>query len=250
MRGAGAFSDEILCAMQLPRAGTVLDVKRRVQATQGINVFRQRLVVSPAGRDAEDHEILASLPGLRLQLIKMQYLDDEDRVGDLLDAAAEGAAPKVERLLRLPLQPDCSQAWFGLATPLILASERGSLEVAKLLCEARADKGKVDDKGYTALMYASEYGYLDLVRLLCEAGADKDKGEGDGWAALTLASGNGHRDVVQLLCEAGADKDNALRCHSLDVGIFQRGPGFGAAARRPHGLEHGDSKGWRIWRKT
>ena len=111
----GAFSDEILCALQLPRAGTVLDVKRRVQATQGINVFRQRLVISPAGRQAEDHEILASLPGLRLQLIKLEYANnDEDRFGDLLDAAEEGAAPEVERLLRLPLRPDRSQ---GLLPP-------------------------------------------------------------------------------------------------------------------------------------
>ena len=115
----GAFSDEILCTLQLPRAGTVLDVKRRVQATQGINVFRQRLVISPAGRQAEDREILASLPGLRLQLIKLDYLDDDEEDEALLDAAEEGAAPHVERLMRLPLRPDGSQPF---AIPLIIAS--------------------------------------------------------------------------------------------------------------------------------
>jgi len=52
-----AFSDELLCTAQLPRASTVLHVKRRVQATQGINVFRQRLITSPAGSQVEDHEV-------------------------------------------------------------------------------------------------------------------------------------------------------------------------------------------------
>ena len=45
-----SFSDEILCTLQLPRSGTVLDIKRRVQTThQGINIFRQRLIIAPAG---------------------------------------------------------------------------------------------------------------------------------------------------------------------------------------------------------
>ena len=158
----GAFSDEILCTLQLPRAGSVLDVKRHVQATQGINVFRQRLVISPAGRQVEDHEILASLPGLRRQLIKLEYADDdEDRFGDLLTAAEEGAAPEVERLLKLPLRPDCSQGFA--TTPLMPASARGHLDVVRLLCEARADKDKADQDGVTALIFASANGHLEVA---------------------------------------------------------------------------------------
>ena len=48
-----AFSGESLCTLQLPRSSTVLEVKRRVQAAQGISVFQQRLVVSPAGPEVE-----------------------------------------------------------------------------------------------------------------------------------------------------------------------------------------------------
>ena len=44
-----AFSDESLCTLKLPRSSTVRDVKQRVQASQRINVFRQRLIVSPGG---------------------------------------------------------------------------------------------------------------------------------------------------------------------------------------------------------
>eukprot|EP00972_Heterocapsa_arctica_P035152 5175096-Heterocapsa_arctica.AAC.1 len=57
----------------------------------------------------------------------------------------------------------------------MLASKNGHLEVARLLCEAGADKDKARPHGATALYAASESGHLEVVRLLCEAGADKDK---------------------------------------------------------------------------
>ena len=126
----------------------------------------------------EDHEVLAALPGLRLQLIRLEYADDDaDGLRCLLRAAGEGQAPEVERLLRLPLRPDCSR----------------------------------DNDGATALMVASRNGHLEVARLLCEAGADKDKARQDGATALILASRNGHLEVARLLCEAGADKDKASR---------------------------------------
>ena len=112
-----AFSAESLCSLKLPGSGTVLDVKRSLQATLGVNVFCQRLIVSPEGRQAEDrkarqaedHEVLATLPGLRLQLVRLEYADhSEDEVEHLLRAAGEGMAPEVEQLLRRPLQPDCT----------------------------------------------------------------------------------------------------------------------------------------------
>ena len=128
-----AFSDENLCVLDLPSSSTVLDIKRHVQASHGISIFRQRLLVSPAGHQVEDHEVLAALPGLRLQLIRLEYADDDaDGLWCLHRATGEGRAPEVERLLRLPLRPDCSQAEDG-ATALIAASEGGHLEVARLL---------------------------------------------------------------------------------------------------------------------
>ena len=132
----------------------------------------------------EDHEVLGSLPGLLLQLVKLPYRDyDQDGVGNLLRAAEDGEAPEVERLLRWPLQPDCTLAEDG-ATALILASVGGYLEVARLLCEAGADKDKADADGDTALILASANGHLEVARLLCEAGADKDKANQDGVTAL------------------------------------------------------------------
>ena len=204
-----AFSDENLCVLHLPSSSTVLDIKRHMQASHGINIFRQRLLVSPAGYQVEDQEVLAALPGIRLQLIRLEYADeDADGLRCLLRSAGEGNAPEVERLLRLPLRPDCSQAEDG-ATALILASGNGHLEVARLLWDAGADKDKARQDGATALILASYYGRLEVARLLCEAGADKDKATQDGDTALILASENGHLEVARLLWDAGADKDKA-----------------------------------------
>ena len=170
-----------------------------------------------------DHEVLAALPGLRLQLIRLEYADeDADGLSCFIRAAGEGKASEVERLLRLPLRPDCSQAEDG-ATALIAASEHGHLEVAQLLCDAGADKDKVMQDGATALIMASENGHLEVARMLCDAGADKDlraqwitagwardQVEQDGATALMVASDNGFLEVARMLCNAGADKDKAM----------------------------------------
>ena len=204
-----AFSDENLCVLHLPSSSMVVDIKRHLQASHGISIFRQRLLVSPAGHQVEDHEVLAALPGIRLQLIRLEYADDDaEGLRCLLRAAGEGNAPEVERLLRLPLRPDCSQDEDG-TTALISASANGHLEVARLLCEAGADKDKATQTGATALTRASENGHLEVARVLCEAGADKDKATQDGATPLILASHNGHLEVARVLCEAGADKDKA-----------------------------------------
>ena len=207
-----AFSDKILCTLQPPRSSTVLDVKRHVQTTpQGINIFRQRLIISPAGPQVEDHDVLATLAGLWLQLVKLEYTDDsEDEVGKSLHAAGEGAVHEVERLLRLPFRPDCRQAGDEV-TALMIATQEGHLEVARLLCEAGADKDKADQHGATALMQASLLAHVEVARLLCEAGADKDKADQDGATVLMLASGFGRLEVVRLLCQEGADKDKATQ---------------------------------------
>ena len=151
----------------------------------------------------EDHEVLTTFQGLRLQLVRLEYADDDgDGIDCLMHAAAEGVTPDVEWLLRLPLHPDCTRAGDG-ATALMCASGNGHLEVAQMLCEAGADKDKADLEGFTAFLQASRSGHLEVVRLLCEAGADKDISDHDGATALILASGNGYLEVVRLLCEAG-----------------------------------------------
>jgi ankyrin repeat protein len=57
-------------------------------------------------------------------------------------------------------------------TPLHHAVQRGHLEVARLLCDAGANKDLADvENGSTPLYIAAEHGHVDMARLLCDAGA-------------------------------------------------------------------------------
>ena len=63
--------------------------------------------------------------------------------------------------------------------------------------------------GWTALMYAGREGSLDAARALAEAGADRNLTDPDGTTALVLAIINGHFDTAAVLLDQGADPNIA-----------------------------------------
>ena len=63
----------------------------------------------------------------------------------------------------------------------------------------------------TALILASHNRHPEVARVLCDAGADKDKAMQDGRTALIAASQSRHLEVARLLCDAGADQDKAMQ---------------------------------------
>ena len=239
-----ALSGQSLCSLWLPGSRSVLGVKRRLQGDLGVGVFCQRLLLGQTGPPLQDREILASLAQaqreaageppdtLALSLLRLAHVKTDLLANiQLLDAAGAGASADVERLLRLPLGPDCSEEdslprlrlrrrggggeggrpgrfrhEAVVTTPLIRASLAGRQEVVQLLCEAGANKDRATLHGSRALTLASAQGHLEVVRLLREAGADKEKSDKIGRTALTRSSVRGHLEVVRLLCEAGADK--------------------------------------------
>ena len=120
-------------------------------------------------------------------------------------ASEKGHLEVVRLLIEAGADMDKSNRWYS--TPLYIASEEGHLEVVRLLIVAGADKDKERFDGVTPLSIASEKGHLEVVRLLIEAGADKDKANNWGLTPLYIASRKGHLEVVRLLVDAGADKD-------------------------------------------
>eukprot|EP00972_Heterocapsa_arctica_P091348 13478411-Heterocapsa_arctica.AAC.1 len=82
-----ALSGESLSRFRLPRSSQVLKVKHCVQAEHNTGVFCQHLLLWPAGRSFEDHEVLATLPGLAiasydaqleplaLAIVRLEYVD-------------------------------------------------------------------------------------------------------------------------------------------------------------------------------
>lgn len=73
----------------------------------------------------------------------------------------------------------------------------------KLSEGAYVDTG--DEDGKTAMMLAAERGFLDVVKLLLEKGAHIDSRDAQGNTALMKAIGGAHNEVGKLLLESGAD---------------------------------------------
>jgi ankyrin repeat protein len=91
--------------------------------------------------------------------------------------------------------------------PVGQVSQRGRLDIMKLLLRHHAFIDARDGQGYTPLIWASLVGKLDVVRILLRNGASVDSYNSRGWTALILASQNGHLDVVRLLLQSGAAVD-------------------------------------------
>jgi ankyrin repeat protein len=134
--------------------------------------------------------------------------------GQLLDAAREGNAPAVARLLAAGADPNASVTERLLDggeviqfTALGMAAGHGRLEAAQLLLDAGAEPSLAGGDGFTPLMTAAEAGYSEMVRLLLDAGADPSLVGGDGGTPLVQAAVNGQPEVLRLLLARGSAVD-------------------------------------------
>ena len=102
------------------------------------------------------------------------------------------------------------------ATPLMIASETGQLDVLKLLICSRAhlDNAEVGT-GRTALMLAIENCHVDVARCLVDAGANLEVENEEGLTALALACGNGSLEVVKLLLEVELRAEPDMRSNPV-----------------------------------
>lgn len=89
--------------------------------------------------------------------------------------------------------------------PLALASQWGSLEIVKLLIEAKADLHDRDNRRRTALHRAAEGGHVKCIEALLDAGMELDSRDGAGFTSLQYAAWNGHQAAVQCLVDRGSN---------------------------------------------
>ena len=87
-------------------------------------------------------------------------------------------------------------------SPLMIASLRGHLEMAKQLIVRDADVNKT---GWTPLHYAATKGDLAIMELLLDHDAYIDAESPNGTTPLMMAAHYGTPAAVKLLLEAGAD---------------------------------------------
>ncbi len=95
---------------------------------------------------------------------------------------------------------------FGMVsvTPLMLAAERGQLEILQVLLDAGVNVNEATtDHGYTALVFACNN--ADAVKVLLNAGADANAKNHSGVTVLMYAAMDGDLGAVKALLDAGAD---------------------------------------------
>lgn len=100
-------------------------------------------------------------------------------------------------------------------TPLMLASLRGDLALAKALIEKSAD---VNKPGWAPLHYAATNGHVEVMRVLLEHHAYIDADSPNGTTPLMMAAHYGTPGAVKLLLEEGADPTikNRLGLSAID----------------------------------
>jgi ankyrin repeat protein len=96
-------------------------------------------------------------------------------------------------------------AYRGDVTALMLAAERGHIELEKVLLEKGADVNAANLNGETALMRAAENDRAAAVKILLAHHADGDAGDIVNCTPLMRAAYRGHVDVVKELLAYGAN---------------------------------------------
>lgn len=119
----------------------------------------------------------------------------------LLLAIQEPSPKVVDVLLRWP-KTNVEFRTVKDESPLMLASLRGQLDLARKLIERGAD---VNKPGWAPLHYAATNGHLEIMDLLLENHAYIDAESPNGTTPLMMAALYGTTPAVKLLLDAGAD---------------------------------------------
>ena len=103
---------------------------------------------------------------------------------------------------------ECSQALDARSgsrgqTPLSVASNKGHIEVTRLLLHYRADPNAKDNTSRAPLHAASQRGHVDVVQVLLEHRADPNIRDDYDWTPLHQASQHGHTEIAHVLLETG-----------------------------------------------
>ena len=126
---------------------------------------------------------------------------------EFLEATAAGDINKVSELIRLGTDINYfSESWDK--TALMLASEKGYIEITKLLIENGANLEIASkSNGFTALFWGSFWGdeKVDVVSMLLEHGANVNHKNFGLETALFRAADQGDVEIVKLLIKYGVD---------------------------------------------
>lgn len=146
--------------------------------------------------------------------------------GGFLNAVRDGSCTHVLNLLDHG-GIDLEQRDQNGQTPLIIAAEKGNVEIVHELIKRNVQVNIQDEDGWTALIAACKEGHYDIVKELLECGAKVQLPDLGGWSPLVWASYKGHGDIVRELLDYGADP-NERGQHGMTALIWASGRGHSA----------------------
>lgn len=121
----------------------------------------------------------------------------------LLKAAESGNANEVQALVSQ--KADLETTDDSGKTPLIIASERGHIQVVAFLLKQGANvNAAATINDFTALMGAVNGEHVDAIKVLLSSGANINAKNRYGHTALTYAQRGRNQKIIQILKEAGA----------------------------------------------
>jgi ankyrin repeat protein len=98
---------------------------------------------------------------------------------------------------------------------LILAIQKGFIDIVKLLINAKSDVNYETINGSTPLMFASALNQIEIVKLLIARGADINKTDHNNKSSVTYAFGNKHFAIIDILRKAGAEINLDILYHLI-----------------------------------
>ncbi|CAM4693921.1 unnamed protein product [Leuciscus chuanchicus] len=122
-------------------------------------------------------------------------------------------------------------------TPLMLASEQGSLEIVQELIRRGANVNLDDVDCWSALISAAKEGHVEVVKELLENSAYIEHRDSGGWTALTWASYKNRVEVAKILLDTGANPITTGLQYSVYPIIWAAGRGHSEIVKLL--LEHG-----------
>lgn len=135
-----------------------------------------------------------------------QYLSDSTLMSADADFSASIFGKEQNSALQIAIRDDCAIAAIGLirhgapvnypnlkgVTPIILASQKGNMDIVTELIKNGANPVAASLTGSTALIQASHFGHFDIVHFLLNHGAIADQSNYKSTTALMRSAQEGH----------------------------------------------------------